>query len=318
MGFAAAGGQLIGGALIAINPAGLGWRTCFLINVPVGLITLALTRRVIPVSGGQRRTQIDIAGTLLATATLTAIVLPLVEGRQQGWPAWTWTSFAAAPALLIAFVAHQRGVGRRGGSPLVDFSLFRARSFSAGLLTQLCFWAGQASFFVVLALYLQLGRGLAPLSAGLVFTVLAVAYLFASMLAPAMAARRGRVVIGLGAVVLAGGHLLLLGAVADIGTKESIAALVPGLLLVGAGMGFVLSPLAATILQTLDPDRAGTATGMLTTMQNVGNALGVAVTGVIFFSALHGGYARAFELAAGQLALLLLCVAALTRFLPRR
>jgi MFS family permease len=209
-------------------------------------------------------------------------------------------------------------VRRRGGSPLVDFSLFRARSFSAGLLTQLCFWAGQASFFVVLALYLQLGRGLAPLSAGLVFTVLAVAYLFASMLAPALAGRRGRVVIALGAGVLAGGHLLLLAAVADIGTRGSIAALVPGLVLVGTGMGFVLSPLAATILQTLDAARAGTATGMLTTMQNVGNALGVAVTGVIFFSALHHGYGHAFELAAGQLALLLLCVAALTRFLPRR
>jgi EmrB/QacA subfamily drug resistance transporter len=318
MGFAAAGGQLIGGALIAINPAGLGWRTCFLINVPVGLIALALTRRVIPVSGGQRRTQLDIAGTLLATATLTAVVLPLVEGRQQGWPAWTWASLAASPALMLAFVAHQRGVRRRGGSPLVDFSLFRARSFSAGLLTQLCFWAGQASFFVVLALYLQLGRGLAPLSAGLVFTVLAVAYLFASMLAPALAGRRGRVVIALGAGVLAGGHLLLLAAVADIGTRGSIAALVPGLVLVGTGMGFVLSPLAATILQTLDAARAGTATGMLTTMQNVGNALGVAVTGVIFFSALHHGYGHAFELAAGQLALLLLCVAALTRFLPRR
>jgi MFS family permease len=318
MGFAAAGGQLIGGALIAINPAGLGWRTCFLINVPVGLIALALTQRVIPASRGERRTQIDITGTLLATATLTAIVLPLVEGRQQGWPAWTWASLAAAPALLVAFAAHQRGVGRHGGSPLVDFSLFRARSFSAGLLTQLCFWAGQASFFVVLALYLQLGRRLAPLPAGLVFTVLAAAYLFASMLAPALASRRGRAVIALGAVVLAGGHVLLLGAVADIGTRGSVAALVPGLLLVGAGMGLVLSPLAATILQTLDPARAGTATGMLTTMQNVGNALGVAVTGVIFFSALHGGYAHAFELAAGQLAVLLLCVAALTRFLPRR
>jgi EmrB/QacA subfamily drug resistance transporter len=317
MGFAAAGGQLIGGALIALDPAGLGWRSCFLINVPIGLVALALSPRLIPVSGGHRQTRIDAVGTVLATASLTAVVLPLVEGRQHGWPAWTLGSLAAAPLLMISFVAHQRRLGRRGGHPLVDLELFRARSFSAGLLTQLFFWAGQASFFVILALYLQAGRRLQPLPAGLIFTVLAAAYLVASAIAPGLAARRGRAVIGVGALLLAGGHLVLLGTIADIGTGGSAAALAPGLLLVGAGMGMVLSPLAATILHTLEPAHAGTATGLLTTMQNVGNALGVAVTGVIFFGALHSGYPRAFEWAAGELALLLLFVAALSRLLPR-
>jgi MFS family permease len=100
---------------------------------------------------------------------------------------------------------------------------------------------------------------------------------------------------------------------------------VPGLALVGAGMGFVLAPLATTILQTLEPERAGAASGMLTTMQNVGNALGVAITGAIFFGALGSGdapgstgYATAFELAVAELALLLVGVAALTRLLPGR
>ena len=96
-----------------------------------------------------------------------------------------------------------------------------------------------------------------------------------------------------------------------------VAALIPGLLLVGAGMGLVLAPLAGTILQTLDPRHAGAASGMLNTMQNVGNALGVAVSGVIFFGTVGGGYAHAFELVAAELALLLIVVAALTRLLPR-
>jgi EmrB/QacA subfamily drug resistance transporter len=318
MGFAAVGGQLIGGALIAANPAGLGWRSCFLINLPIGIAALLLAPRVIPESRQSGAPGLDKGGTLLATAALTAVVLPLLEGRQHGWPAWTWVSLALAPLLVAGFVAHQRRLSRIGGSPLIDMTLFRHRSFSAGLVTQLCFWAGQASFFVVLALYLQNGRGLQPLPAGLVFTILAAAYLVASMRAPALSARYGRGVIAWGAVVLASGHGLLLAAVADIGVGGTLLVLVPGLVLVGAGMGLVLAPLASTIMQSLEPERAGAASGMLTTMQNVGNAIGVAVTGVIFFGALHSGYATAFELAAGELALLLLGVAALTRLLPGR
>src|SRR5205823_197132 len=160
--------------------------------------------------------------------------------------------------------------------------------------------------------------GLHPLPAGLVFTILAAAYVATSMRAPALTARHGRRVIGIGALVLAAGHALLLAAVSDIGVGGSLAALVPGLVLVGAGMGLVLAPLASTILSSLDPERAGAASGMLTTMQNVGNALGVAVTGVIFFGALHSGYATAFELAVGELAVLLVGVALLTRLLPGR
>jgi EmrB/QacA subfamily drug resistance transporter len=316
MGFAAAGGQLIGGSLIALNPAGLGWRTCFLINVPIGIAALVLAPRVIPASPPRADARLDLGGTVLITAALTALVLPLVEGRQHGWPAWTWISLAAAPALLAAFTGHQSRVARRGGSPLVDPALFRARSFSGGLVTQFCFWAGQASFFVVLALYLQQGRGLRPLPAGLVFTILAAAYLAASTAAPRLATRHGRAVILGGALMLGCGHLLLLGAVAEIGVDGSLAALAPGLLLVGGGMGLVLAPLAGTILRTLEPARAGAAAGMLTTVQNVGNALGVALTGVIFFAALHSGYAHAFELTAAAMALLQVGVAAASRLLP--
>ncbi|HEV3127628.1 MAG TPA: MFS transporter, partial [Solirubrobacteraceae bacterium] len=175
---------------------------------------------------------------------------------------------------------------------------------------------GQASFFVVLALYLQQGRGLHALGSGLVFTILAVSYLVASVAAPGLAARHGRRVIAAGALVLAAGHGLLLAAVGAIGVGGSIAELVPGLLMVGAGMGLILAPLATTILETVDPQRAGAASGLLSTMQMVGNAIGVAVTGVVFFGALHGGYAHAFQLAVAELAALLLGVAVLTRLLP--
>jgi EmrB/QacA subfamily drug resistance transporter len=316
MGLAAVGGQLIGGVLVQANFAGLGWRSCFLINVPIGVVALALAPALIPESREPRSSRIDGLGTLLVTAGLTAIVLPLVEGRQHGWPAWTWISLAAAPLILTAFVAQQRRLARTGGSPLLELSMFSNRTFSAGLVAQLVFWCGQASFFLVLALYLQQGRGLSALHAGLVFTILAAAYLAASLKAPALAVRHGRRVLAAGALTLAGGHLALLAAVGAVGTSGSLAALVPGLALIGAGMGLGITPLATIIMSSVEPTRTGAASGALSTMQGVGNAIGVAVIGVIFFGALSLGFAQAFELSLAALAGVLVIVAVLTRLLP--
>jgi MFS family permease len=318
MGLAAVGGQLIGGLLVQADVAGLGWRTCFLINVPIGLAALALAPRVVPESRNEDASRLDVTGTLLVTAGLTAVVLPLVEGRQHGWPAWTWISLAVAPLILGLFVAHQRRLTQRGGTPMLDTTLFRQRSFSAGLLTQFTFWGGQASFFLVLALYLQAGRGLSAMTAGLVFTILAASYLAASMVSEGLLAKFGPRMLAAGALTLASGHALLLAAVADVGVGGSIAPLVPGLLVIGAGMGLVIAPLTTTILSGVDPQRACAASGMLATTQNVGTALGVAVTGVIFFGALHGGYDDALQLSLAQLALLLVAAAALARLLPRQ
>ncbi len=316
MGVAAAGGQLIGGVLVQADVAGLGWRSCFLINIPIGLLALALAPRLIPESRAPRASRLDLTGTLLVTAGLTAVVLPLVEGRQHGWPLWTWLSLAAAPMLLAAFVAHQRRLAAHGGAPLLELGLFQRRSFSTGLLAQCVFWCGQASFFLVLGLYLQLGRGLSALDAGLVFTILAGSYLLASSAAPALAERNGRRTLAAGALTLAAGHGLLLLTIAEIGTGGSVAALVPGLLLVGAGMGLGITPLATIILSSIEPEHAGAASGALSTMQSVGNAVGVAVIGVLFFSAGPNGLARGFELSLAALAAILLSVAALTRLIP--
>ncbi len=316
MGVAAVGGQLIGGGLVQANIAGLGWRSCFLINVPIGLVALALTPRLVPESRVDGARNVDLVGTALVSAGLTAIVLPLVEGRQFGWPTWSWVSLGLAPVILSVFVVQQRRLAGRGGAPLLELGLFRQRTFSAGLLTQMVFWCGQASFFLVLALYLQQGRGLSALHAGLVFTILAATYLAGSFGAPALTVRLGRRVLATGALVLAAGHGLLLAAVGDVGVGGSIVPLVPGLMLIGAGMGLGIAPLTTIILSDIRPEHAGAASGMLSTMQQVGNAIGVAVISVIFFGALHSGFAPAFQLSLAVLAAILVSAAALTRLLP--
>jgi EmrB/QacA subfamily drug resistance transporter len=316
LGLAAVGGQLIGGALVQADVAGLGWRACYLINVPVGIAALVLTPRLVPESRAGRPSRLDLGGVALVTLAVLAITLPLIEGREQGWPAWTWVSFALAVVLAAGFVAHQLARARRGRPALLDLALFGERTFSAGLATQLLLWCGQAAFFVFLALYLQPGRGLDALQAGLVFTVVAVAYVVTSGAAPGLTERHGRRVPLAGAATLAAGHALLALAVAGVGVGGSVAVLVPGLLLVGAGMGLCLTSLNHIVLETLDEERAGSASGVLGTIQELGNALGVAVTGVVFFGAVDGGLDHAFALSAVELAVVGLAIAGLTRLLP--
>jgi EmrB/QacA subfamily drug resistance transporter len=316
MGLAAVSGQLIGGVLVQADPAGLSWRSCFLINVPIGALAVVAVPRVIPESRSPQLGGIDAVGTALVTLGLTAVVLPLVEGRAHGWPLWTWLSLAAAPLLFAAFALQQRRLSANGAAALLPSGLLASPGLAAGLAAQLLFWCGQASFFLVLSLYLQQGRGLSALHAGLVFTILAVAYLATSMRAPAMTLRHGRRVLATGALTLAAGHVALALAVGTVGVGGSILALVPGLVLVGAGMGLGITPLASLIMASLEPERAGAVAGVLSTMQNVGGALGVAVIGVIFYGALPHGIGQAFQLSVAALAVALLGVAALTRLLP--
>jgi MFS family permease len=313
MGLAATSGQLIGGVLIHSDVAGLGWRTIFWINVPLGLVALLASPRLIPESRADRGSRLDLTGVILITACLVAVVLPLVDGRQEGWPTWSWTALAASVPLAIVFLRHQQRKADRGGVPLLSPRVFAARPLRAGLITQTAFWCQQAASYLVLGLYLQQGRGLSPLAAGGVFTFLAAGYLITSFQAPALTVRFGRSVIAVGAVLAAIGDGALY-----LGTSHSVAWLFPGLLLLGAGQGLCITPLTTTVLSHAAPATAGSVSGALSTAQQVGNSIGVAVTGVLFFGTLSHGYGLAFERSVLQMAVLLLAVAALTRLMPGR
>lgn len=315
MGLAATSGQLIGGILIRADVGGLGWRTIFWINVPIGVAAMLAAPRLVPESRDERGSRLDLTGVALITACLVAVVLPLVEGRQAGWPAWSWAALAAALPFAVAFGVHQRRKAARGGVPLLDPRIFAVWPLRAGLLTQTAFWCQQAASYLVLGLYLQQGRGLSPLTAGAVFTFLAVGYLLTSFRAPALTMRFGRSVIAIGAVTAALGDVALYLAAAHGG---SVAWLFPGLLLLGAGQGLCITPLTTTVLSHAEPATAGSVAGALSTAQQVGNSVGVAVTGVLFFGALGQGYGLAFERSTLQMAALLLVVAALTRLMPGR
>lgn len=322
LGLAAVCGQLIGGLLIAVDVAGLDWRVCFFINVPIGIAAVVLAPRLLPESRAASLARLDLAGGALVTLGVLAIVLPLIEGRELGWPLWTWLCLAAALPLLLAFIAYQRRLGVRGGAPLVDLALFGERAFAIGLLAVLAFFAGMASYFLVLALYLQEGRGLSALASGAIFTILGFGYSAASLYAPRLARRLGRQVLAAGALTMAAGLIVLAVTVTRIGMDGPILLLAPGLLLDGIGMGLALAPLISIVLADLPARHAGAAAGILTTMQQMANALGVAFIGLIFYGILgpsmsRDAYPQALSAALLYLVALAVAVAVLIQLLPR-
>jgi EmrB/QacA subfamily drug resistance transporter len=314
---AATGGQLIGGALVSANIAGLGWRAVFWINVPIGVVALTVARRVVPESRSGHSGRLDLPGAALLTAALVAVILPLVEGRQQGWPAWSWACLACSPVLFGAFWWYLRRTARAGRLPLMDPAIFAVGAFRNGLIVQVLFCAAQAAGFLVLALYLQLGRGLSPLEAGGLFVVLAVSYVATSFRAPALTIKYGRRVVAVGALLCAVGNLVLMAAVWHWGTGGPLLALIPGLLIGGAGQGLCVAPLTTLIMAHADARTSGAVTGALSTAQQVGNAIGIAVTGVVFYDLVSHGYAVAFRWSLAQMAGVLLVMAVLTLTLPK-
>jgi EmrB/QacA subfamily drug resistance transporter len=316
LGIGAVFGQLIGGLLIRADLFGFGWRSCFLINLPVGLVALALVARAIPESRAPRRPGLDPLGVTLVCAALVALVLPLIQGRAQGWPLWTWLCLAGAAALFTLFGAHQRQLGAVGGDPLVPAALFRDRAVTAGFLAQLVFWSGQGSFFLILALYLQQGRGLSALVSGGIVVVIGASYLVASSRAHRIQERLGNRTIPLGALIMAAGLGALWLATHEIGVGGGVWWLAPGLLIDGVGMGMAIVPLTSNVLTRISPALVGSASAVIATTQQVGGALGIALIGIVFYDhvelARPASYAHGFGLGLGFLVVLELLLVALT------
>jgi EmrB/QacA subfamily drug resistance transporter len=280
---AGAAGPLLGGVLIEADPAGLGWRAIFLVNVPVGIAALALGARMIPGSLPDRTKSLDPAGTLVLVAALVALFYPLIEGRQLGWPAWSIVVLAAAVPLLVVFVLTQMRRGR--AAPLVDLSVFRSRATSSGLTIGLVLF-GSTSFFFVLTLYLQNGLAYSALRTGVTFLPFAVGIIFGSAAAAPLGQRFGRAAIAAGAAGITAALASLLAVIGIYGTGLHAWQLAPSLAGAGIAFGIVSGTLANIVLGQVPARLAGSASGVVSTITQLGSVVAVTVTGVIFFGAL--------------------------------
>ncbi|WP_317177465.1 MFS transporter [Pectobacterium sp. HCp5_1] len=288
LGLAAIAGQILGGWLVHANLFGLGWRSIFLINVPIGLLAIAAAR-FIPESRTPQRPSLDWMGVALVSVGLTLLLVPLIEGPGQGWPAWSLWMLATATLLLALFYRQQERRQRSGHLPLVDMRLLLQRRFLLGVLLVLLVYSTSSSFFLCFALLVQTGLGLDPFLAGSIFAPCSVGFVLASLAAPRLVARWGTVAIVAGALVYAVSIGLLIMQVQLAGADLVAVRLIPVLVVVGAGQGFIMTPLLNLVLGFVDEVQAGMASGVISTVQQVGAALGVAVVGILFGTALATG-----------------------------
>ncbi|MFI6626153.1 MFS transporter [Streptomyces sp. NPDC050528] len=297
-GISTAVGVLLGGVLTDWDLFGWGWRTIFVINLPLAALVLILGARWIPASRDHAFTgRIDLPGNLVLAGGLVAIVLPLVQGRSYGWPLWGWLCLAAGVAAIAALTVSEK---RRGlEHPLLPTDLFKKPAFSAGLLVQLLFYGGMSGFFLVFTIWLQSGQGYTPTQAGLLMVAFSAGSILAAPGVDPLVAKFGRNVLILGALVMAGGLFWVRHAAQHSAQLHTGAwPLVPGLVLAGVGLIFLIIPLVNTILSTVPSGLAGGASGILSTAQQFGGALGVAVIGNAFFSNAEKGLTDALTHAA--------------------
>lgn len=288
IGLATIAGPLVGGLLIGSDTVGERWRWIFLVNLPVGIAALSAAWFLLRESRAPRARRLDIAGVVLASVALGLLIYPLVEGRDQGWPAWSFVMLAASIPMLVVFVVYERAKTRRDGSPLVELSMFRDRAFSTGTLLSGVFFSAIPAFFLIFSLTLQIGLGFTPLRAGLTTLPWSIATAFSSALSVRLAPRLGKKILSAGSLLLVGGMVGIILTLRMRGVSLDGPELIPALLVAGLGMGCIIAPLTNIILAGIHHGDAGSASGVLTTMQQVGGAIGVAIVGVIFFGLIGG------------------------------
>ncbi|GGW38384.1 MFS transporter [Streptomyces lucensis JCM 4490] len=278
-------GQVLGGILVAADLAGTGWRAVFLVNVPVAAAALGCALRSVPDSRAERPARGDLAGTALLAAALTAVLLPLTEGRAARWPVWSVLLLCASPLLAAAFWRVERRGEASGGAPLLPPSLLGAPGVRRGLLLGVPVFTGFAGWMFVGAVALQEGLGYGSLRAGLTLVPMGVAQFGASVLAPRAVRRLGGRAVALAAAVHVAG-LATVTAAFLLGSWPGLSplALAPGLVLCGAAQGLELPLYYRVVLAAVPARLAGTGSGLAATLQQSCLAVGVAALGSLFLS----------------------------------
>ncbi len=317
-GLAASVGLIAGGALTSADLFGTGWRMIFIVNVPIALAILALSLALVPETRVPNPLRPDVVGTALMAAGIVAVVYPLLEGRSRGWPAWCWLLLGAGVVLLVGlFLVDSRHQGR-GAATLLPTPLLRVPAFGAGIAVQLVFSAAMTGSILVLTLWVQSGQHWSPLHAGLVMTSFALGTIVTAPLSDALAPRFGRTVLAAGAVLMAAGTEGLWLAAQHSTHGVSAWQLAPPLLVAGLGLGLLVVPLINVVLVAVPSDQAGSASGLFSTAQQLGGAVGAAVLTSVFFGWLPGhGFAASFGRAAPYAVVGYLVCAGLCLLLPK-
>jgi EmrB/QacA subfamily drug resistance transporter len=290
IGISSAFGLIIGGLLIQAFGNADGWRWVFFVNLPVGIIAVIAAIIVVPAheKGLDRKSGLDLFGALILATGLIAILVPLIEGQQVGWPLWTWATLAGGIILILLFGLWEASVTKRGKNPLVPLKLFTHASFTFGTILALVYFAAFTSIFFTLSLLWQSGLGHSALDAGVLTLPFALGTFVASSQSQRVVAKLGRSALLLGSGMVA----------VSLGTTWALLAFMPSsdlntwilagpLLIGGIGNGFFLAPNIQFIIASVDGRDAGAGSGVVNTMQRLGTAIGIAIIGSILFGSLN-------------------------------
>jgi MFS family permease len=265
IGLSAVLGPIAGGALIAANAFGSGWRLIFFVNLPLGLIAAIGAARLMPESRSPKPPSLDIVGTLFAALGMGLLIYPLIQGREADWPAWTYLMIAASAASFALLAVWLRRERQRGHDPLIEASIFKHRAYTAGLATIVVFFAGMIGTLLVLTLFLQLGQHFSAIHAGVTLAPFAVGSAIGATLAGALLVPRfGRLVLQFACLILAAGVLWLRHTILAHGLHADSLLLVAPQLVVGIGMGMMISPLFDFTLASVTDTEVGSASGCST------------------------------------------------------
>lgn len=289
-GLASVIGQVVGGILISADLFHLGWRAIFLVNLPVALLVILFGLPLLKETRAPSAQRLDPVGMLLATATLSALIVPLVEGREAGWPWWTWLSFLAVPLLASLLWRYEGRLSQNGGSPLLDPVVLRAPGLGQGLAIVLLFYSIGA-FFLLFSVYLQEALRLNALTAGLLFLPFGVGFLIGPLLTPYLRRFVGNYLsaIGMGCETLGLAGLAGLIAHTMTGSAPSMLPLVVLLFITGLGQGLAMPTLVRMVTGRVAPAFSGMIAGVTSSTLQISTALSVAVIGGIFYSMLDTG-----------------------------
>lgn len=289
IGVSTAIGPILGGLIIEAFGNENGWRLVFWVNLPIGVIALIAAAILLPGHGEARvKTATDPLGLLLLSAGLVALLVPLIEGQDEGWPLWTFLTLAAAVVLLVLFALWELRLAKAGRSPLVPPRLFSHPAFSGGVILALVYFASFTSIFFTISILWQAGLGHTALESGLVSVPFAIGSIIGASQSDRLSRMLGRTVLVIGTALVAIGLIwvwlvLLLTPASDL---SSWILLLP-LFLAGLGNGCFIAPNAQFIVATVERSEAGAASGVIGVMQRVGSAIGIAVVGSVFFGTLN-------------------------------
>jgi MFS family permease len=305
MGLAAIAGPLVGGGLVNLNLLGTGWRAIFLVNVPLGLVALAAGRRFLPRNApATPGLRLDGPSITLAMVGGFALVYPLIQGREHGWPAWSFALLAGGVVTLAGFAALQSRRARQGRAPLIEPSILRRRGYVAGLAVVLGFIGAMGGMMIALNVMFQTGLGLTPLACAVATVAIPVAAIAGSITSSALLGKIGRTTMHIGIVLMAGGLVVSDLVMRSAGASLTAWDLAGPLALTGYGMGMVFVPMFDVILAGVAPHELGSASGLLESIQQLAMSLGIAAVGTVLFDRLGNGHGAVAFVGASDQALL--------------